>query len=808
MTVARAVESLDIPEGHLTLNMIASNSKLLLATGFATIVLSMGLTAGIGITIINSSVSRIDTLLIENKQKSSLIAQMQRITRERTVSLQKMLIMQDPFERDEEGLRFRSYGAQFVSTRNALWAMSLTNEEAGKFQSILDVVSVNAPFQLDLADRILSDRMEGVQQLLNTIAIPEQKHIYAMLTAFLNSQEQASNNAVSEARDAYNNALYMMSLLALLVLLLGSVIAVFVIKRISVTEKRLFNEMERAHITLHSIGDAVITTNQCGVIEQMNAAAEVLTGVGQMKAQGLPYEQVLSLSFETQELPGPSPLDEVLSRGYVNTSDGDVLLIRPDKTELAIEYTAAPIYDRSRNITGAILVFRDVTEMRALSHQLAFQVRHDPLTGLFNRRELEVCLEHALAEVRRYPEKGSWLCCIDLDRFKLINDTCGHIAGDELLKQVAAILQSRLREIDTICRIGGDEFAMLLSDCTREDALKIAGNIRRSIEEFRFAWGDRTYNLTASIGITSVTPDSGSTHDLLSAADTACYIAKEAGRNRIHAYDSYRDDAILQRTDEMEMIHKLNCALETDGFVLYGQLIEPLSKNGGRPHIEILLRMLSDDGTIIPPMAFIPAAEHYSLMPSIDRWVITNTLRHFTGKPVEGFGSEYCICINLSAQSICDVEFLPFVLAELDNTDLPCQNVCFEITETAAIANLTNAMQFIGAVKEKGCLFALDDFGSGLSSFSYLKNLPVDYIKIDGCFIRDMNHDPIDHAMVESINQIGRVMGIKTIAEYVENKKLVETLRDIGVDYAQGYGIARPVPVTSLIRDMEPKLSA
>jgi len=790
------------------LNLIASNSKSLLAAGFATIVLLMGLTAGIGISILNSRVSRIDALLIENKQKSSLIAQMQRITRERTVSLQKMLIMQDPFERDDEGQRFSSYGAEFIATRDRLWALSLTDEETRIFSSILSVVSVNAPNQLDLADRILSDQMEGVQESLNTVAIPQQKHIYAMLTAFMNYQEQVSRNTVSDARNAYNSALYLMILLALLVLVLGSVIAFFVIKRISVTEKRLFNEMERAHITLHSIGDAVITTNQRGIIEQMNAAAEVLTGIGQAQAQGLPYEQVLSLSFETQELPEPSPLDKVLSLGRVKTSDGDVLLIRPDKTELAIEYTAAPIYDRSRHITGAILVFRDVTEMRALSHQLAFQVRHDPLTGLFNRRELEVCLEHALAEVRRYPEKGSWLCCIDLDQFKLINDTCGHIAGDELLKQIAAILQSRLREIDTVCRIGGDEFAMLLSDCAREDALKIAGGIRRAIEEFRFPWGDRTYNLTASIGITSVTPDSGSTHDLLSAADTACYIAKEAGRNRIHAYDGCSDDAISQRTDEMEMVHKLNRALETNGFVLYGQLIKPLSETGGRLHIEVLLRMLSDDGTIIPPMAFIPAAEHYSLMPRIDRWVITNTLRHFSDNLTEVTGDGYRICINLSAQSICDTEFLPFVLAELNNTDLPCSDVCFEITETAAIANLTNAMQFIGAVKEKGCLFALDDFGSGLSSFAYLKNLPVDYIKIDGCFIRDMMRDPIDHAMVESINQIGRVMGIKTIAEYVENKKLVETLRDIGVDYAQGYGIARPVPVTSLARDMEPKLSA
>jgi diguanylate cyclase (GGDEF)-like protein/PAS domain S-box-containing protein len=778
------------------------NSKSLLASGFATVVLLMGLTAGIGISIVNSSVSRIDSLVLESKQKSSLIAQMRRITRERTVSLQKMFIMQDPFARDEEAQIFHSYGNEFITARDKLQALPLSNEETNILRSILSIVSINAPFQLDLADRILSDELAGIQQELDTVAIPRQEHVYEKLTNFLNYEEQASGNAVSEARDAYNKALYLMTLLAVLVLVLSGVIAFFVIKCISVTEKRLFHEMERAHITLHSIGDAVITTDRHGSIEQMNAAAEVLTGVERTQAQGLPYEKVLFLSFEMQGLPGPSPLDEVLSDGDVKTSDGDVLLVRPDKTELAIEYTAAPIYGRSSNVTGAILVFRDVTETRALSHQLAYQVRHDPLTSLFNRRELEVCLEHALAEVRRYPARISWLCCIDLDQFKLINDSCGHIAGDELLKQIAAILQSRLREMDTVCRMGGDEFAMLLSNCSREDALRIADGIRCGVEEFRFAWGEQTYNLTASIGITPVTPDSGSTHDLLSAADTACYIAKEAGRNRIHSSDDNSDNMIVQRANEIEMVHRLNRALETGGFALYGQLIKPLSNTGGRLHIEILLRMLSADGEITPPMAFIPAAERYSLMPRIDRWVVTNTLRLFSGNRAEETDSACCICINLSAQSICDAEFLPFVLAQLDNTGLPCSDLCFEITETAAIANLTNAMKFIGAVKEKGCRFALDDFGSGLSSFAYLKNLPVDYLKIDGCFVRDMMDDPIDHAMVESISQIGRVMGIETIAEYVENTSLVETLSNIGVDYAQGYGIARPVPVASLAGDL------
>ncbi|MDT8386509.1 MAG: EAL domain-containing protein [Thiogranum sp.] len=762
--------------------------------------LLMSLLMVIGLSIVNSNFSRIDSLLLEKKEKIALIAKMRRASRERTVSLQKMLMLDDPFARDEEAQVLRSYGAQFIAARDGLRQLPLTADEERRFQAILERVSVNAPFQLELLDKILSGRTDGVWRTLHEIAIPRQEIISEMLSSFINYQGQVATDAVAATRGAYTRALYLMSLLAGLVILLAATIAVFVTRHIAVAEQRLQNERERAQITLHSIGDAVITVDHLGRIEQMNTVAEQLTGFTLKQIRGRPSDEVLELAHEAPGLPMLAPLAGALSRGEVARSDGDALLVHPNNSRLAIQYTAAPIHDPNGTVTGAILVFRDVTDMRKLTHQLEHQARHDELTGLFNRREMEACLERELAEVRRYPDKISWLCFMDMDQFKLINDTCGHAAGDELLKQIASILALRLRAVDLVSRIGGDEFAWLISDCSRETAVGIVESIRYAIELQHFSWEDKTYSPTASIGMTPVTPCGGNPIDLLSAADAACYVSKESGRNRLHVYEQ-NDVYIERRTGEMEMVHKLNGALERDGFTLYGQLIKPLADGTCRLHIEILLRMLGEAGAPVLPGAFIPAAERYNLMPRIDRWVVSNTLRQFSAAVGPDFHHSCCICINLSAQSICEDGFLPFVLAELKHSSLPPADVCFEITETAAIANLSKAMKFIGAVTRTGCQFALDDFGSGLSSFAYLKNLPVNFLKMDGCFVRDMMVNPIDQAMVESISQIGRLMGMETIAECVEDPAVIDLLRQVGVDYAQGYAVGHPVPIAGLLQE-------
>jgi diguanylate cyclase (GGDEF)-like protein/PAS domain S-box-containing protein len=443
---------------------------------------------------------------------------------------------------------------------------------------------------------------------------------------------------------------------------------------------------------------------------------------------------------------------------------------------------------------NVLVTCEDISEARILSEQLEYQAKHDALTGLINRVEFEKRLRRVLNA--ESDDGDHALCYLDLDQFKVINDTCGHLAGDELLRRVSDILNTVVRKRDTLARMGGDEFAVLLEHCPLEQAKRVANELLRCIETFRFVWEGKRFALSVSIGLVPMRAGSGTLADILSAADAACYVAKDAGRNRIHIY--YSDDIELsRRRGEMEWVSKINHALEEDRFCLEMQAISwldetPEQKRG--KHYELLLRMLADDGQLIYPGAFLSAAERYSLSEKVDRWVVSSTLDWLASNKAELEALAVC-SINLSGHSMGDDEFLDFLLIQFEQSIVPPEKICFEITETAAIANLGAAIQFIHALKEIGCLFALDDFGTGVSSFNYLKNLPVDFIKIDGSFIREIHKDPIDFAMVRSINEIGQVMGKQTIAEFVENDAILKVLRSIGIDYAQGYAIGRPEPI-------------
>ena len=427
---------------------------------------------------------------------------------------------------------------------------------------------------------------------------------------------------------------------------------------------------------------------------------------------------------------------------------------------------------------------------RRLSHQAS----HDPLTGLINRREFEARVERALRGARDGQHLHT-LCYLDLDQFKVVNDTCGHVAGDELLRQLSGLLQAKLRERDTLARLGGDEFGVLLENCGVDEAQPIAEVLRQAVKDFRFVWQDRSFGIGVSIGMVALNGDSGNLSTLFSAADAACYAAKDRGRNRVHVYQE-QDDELLRRRGEMQWVNRITRAMEENRFRLYVQPIYPADPASAAPaHFEVLLRMLDDNGEPVLPMAFIPAAERYNLMPAIDRWVISTAFaycqqRAASSEPMEG------ICtVNLSGHSLCDELFLEFVERQFELNKVPYKQICFEITETAAISKLNEAVEFIRRLKEKGVVFSLDDFGSGLSSFTYLKNLPVDFIKIDGAFVRDMASDPMDRAMVESIHHIGHVMGLKTIAECVESEESLDHLRSIGVDYVQGEWLQAPLPL-------------
>jgi diguanylate cyclase (GGDEF)-like protein/PAS domain S-box-containing protein len=561
-------------------------------------------------------------------------------------------------------------------------------------------------------------------------------------------------------------------------------------------EEALFREKESAQITLQSIGDGVITTDASSVIDYINPVAEQLTGWRLEDAMGRPVEEIFRAFHEETCEPLENPLTVSIRRARPIKSVRPMLLIRRDGNELYVESTASPIRGGNGKVAGGVLVFHDVSESRELNRRLSYHASHDLLTGLVNRREFEHRLERALKSAKAR-ESSYALCYLDIDQFKIVNDTCGHSAGDALLGQVGALLKSKVRWRDTLSRIGGDEFGILLESCTLDEAMHMAESLREAVRNFRFSWEERVFRLGASIGVVPITADNEDVASVLSAADSACAAAKEQGRNRVHSF-AENDIELMRRRREMQWAARINAALEEGRFELFRMPILPLQKPETGAHYELLLRMRDEGGRIVAPDAFIAAAERYGITPSIDRWVIENALRWLVSEADERERLAMC-SINLSGQSLGDDKFLPYVIDQFHRSGLDASKICFEITETAAVASFSQANRFIQALRELGCKFALDDFGTGLSSFGYLKHFPVDFLKIDGSFVREILHDPIDREMVRSINEIGHLTGKQTIAEFAENAEIIQMLKNIGVDFAQGYGVAQPQRVLKAV---------
>jgi diguanylate cyclase (GGDEF)-like protein/PAS domain S-box-containing protein len=562
-------------------------------------------------------------------------------------------------------------------------------------------------------------------------------------------------------------------------------------------KEALQQEKDRAQVTLSSIGDGVITTDMNGNIEYMNTVAEISTGWKLEDARDRPMHKVFSLIDEKSQDEPPNPARQCLEQGKSIMLAGHLLLAHRYRDQhMSVEVNASPILDTNADITGVVLVFHDVTELHGLAKKMSYQASHDSLTGLLNRREFESMLKQAINNARQENNQHA-LCYLDLDNFKVVNDTSGHIAGDELLKQLTIKLRMELREADTLARLGGDEFGILLEGCSIENATEVAESLRQIVEDFRFVWDNNFFRIGVCIGMVPIDQECGTLSDILSAADSACYVAKEQGRNRVHIYEP-NDEAVAERHGQMQWVQRIQNVLEEDRFRLFFQPIAKLSREPGEEnttHGEVLIRMLDDYNRIVGPGSFISSAERYQLMPAIDRWVVSNTFRMLTLDKQRISAHVSTCCINLSGQSLSDERFMEFLVSEIRESGVAPELLCFEITETAVIANLCNASSLISKLRAMGCRFALDDFGVGLSSFGYLKNLAVDYLKLDGCFVKNMVHDKTDMAMVEAINQIGHSMDIRTIAEFVEDEQTLEAVRKIGIDYAQGYEIAKPVPI-------------
>lgn len=552
-----------------------------------------------------------------------------------------------------------------------------------------------------------------------------------------------------------------------------------------------------AQVTLDSIGDGVLATNAEGRIEYLNPVAERLTGWERSEALGRPLPEIFRLTEPAGDQEIERLLRHCLEEGQSFRLTERSALERRDGRRYAVESTGAPIRAHDGSILGAVLVFQDVSDKRLMALQLAHQATHDELTGLLNRQAFDGHLQHALEEARSRASVHV-LCYMDLDQFKLVNDTCGHLAGDELLCRVTGLLHESMRgDTDFVARLGGDEFAVLFSRSTLAQAERQVAEFHRALQQFRFTWRDKTFAVGASIGLVPITREFKTVAHLLSAADHACYAAKEKGRNRVQIYQE--DDAtFIRRHGEMNWVVRIQQTLEQNRFRLFSQQIQPLSPLVPPGlYFEVLLRMMEDDGRIHLPSDFIRAAERYGMMRAIDRWVIRNCIRALTSQPPPFLDLLQICAINLSAVSLGDEGFLAFLDEELAASGALPGKLCFEITETAAIENLPQARRVLSHLTAKGIRFSLDDFGTGMSSYSYLKELPVSFLKIDGKFIKDIVTDPLDQAMVESINQVGHVMGIETVAEGVTNAAVVERLKDLGVDYAQGHWISPPRPLGS-----------
>ncbi|HEY4369894.1 MAG TPA: EAL domain-containing protein [Steroidobacteraceae bacterium] len=550
--------------------------------------------------------------------------------------------------------------------------------------------------------------------------------------------------------------------------------------------------------TLDSLGEGIITTDVNGRIDYINRAGEQLVGVQAVDALGKTLTDIISLVDETDRRSLGDPVRQCLTtQTKVTVGRRGLMISRDGRDERSVELTVTPLKGYKGDLAGAVIVVRDVSELRGIARQMSYQASHDALTGLVNRREFERRLEESLDAAHANTSRHV-LAYLDLDRFKVVNDSCGHMAGDGMLREVAALIKETVRDSDTVGRLGGDEFGLLLIGCPLEKARQIADDVVHKINDYRFVWKDKIFNIGVSIGLIEITRESGAPDELMSAADSACYVAKKQG-NHVHVY-SARDEAVARHRGEIHWLQRLQTALKDNRFELMAQPIVATAASPTQgPALEVLLR-LQDDNVPggISPVEFLRAAERYRLMSDVDRWVVQAALTAL-GRGAIRLPPGRSLAINLSGQTLGDPLFLEYVVDVLDRTGVSPLQLCFEVTENSVITNIEHAERFIGVLHGMGCHFALDDFGRGLSSFGNLKNLSLDYLKIDGSFIRNLATDTVNQAMVAAMIKLARTLNFQVIAEQVEDDGALEAAKKMGVDFVQGYHLGRPQPLARAV---------
>ncbi len=559
-------------------------------------------------------------------------------------------------------------------------------------------------------------------------------------------------------------------------------------------EVSLSRSKRQAQYTLESISEGVITTDNQGCIDYMNRAAETMVGANRDDAAGHKTGELFSLIDDADRRSLGDPVERCLSiRRRVNMGRRALLVSKDGKQEHSVEISASPIQGPSNSISGTVVVFHDVGEIRGLTQQMSYQATHDALTGLINRREFERRLQEAMDSAHAQ-EAVHILCYMDLDRFKAVNDSCGHIAGDNMLREVSSLIKEQVRDSDFVGRLGGDEFGTLLMGCPIDKAQQIAADICNAVADYRFVWKDKIFNIGISVGLVQISLASGTLQDVISAADSACYVAKQRGRGQVHVY-SARDEAIARDRGDIQWLRQLQDALHGGKFELAMQpIIATGSGDGNGPAVEVLIRMPDERGHHTNSADFLRSAERYQLMPQIDRWVVNATLGAINAHEIKLASNRSC-AINISGQTLGDEGFLDFVVGALDHSGVSPGSVCFEVTESAISTNVQYAQRFIEVLHGIGCEFSLDDFGSGLGAFSNLKHLPIDYLKIDGSYTRNLSSDRVNQEMVAAMIKLARTMNFKVVAEQVEEQEDFDWLRDNGVDFVQGNFVDPPAPL-------------
>ncbi len=556
-------------------------------------------------------------------------------------------------------------------------------------------------------------------------------------------------------------------------------------------EVSLSRSKRQAQYTLESIAEGVITTDNDGRIDYMNLAAESLIGTNRDDASGHRIGELFTLVDDADRRPLGDPVERCLAmRRRVNMGRRAVLVTVDGEHEHSVELTASPVRGPSNSISGTVVVFHDVSELRGLTRKMSYQATHDPLTGLINRREFERRLDEAMDSAHA-DEAVHMLFYMDLDRFKAVNDSCGHMAGDNMLREVAALIRDEVRDSDYVGRLGGDEFGAILMGCPIDKARQIATDICNAVADYRFVWKDKIFNIGISIGLVEISHASGTLQDVMSAADSACYMAKQQGRSQVHVY-SARDEAVARERGDIQWLRQLQSALHEDSFELAVQpIIAMHGKAESGPAVEVLIRLPDGRGRSTDSAEFLRPAERYQMMPQIDRWVIRTTLGAISSGEIKLPAHRSC-AINLSGQTLGDEAILGFVVDALDRTGVAPSSICFEVTETAILSNVQQAQRFIEVLHGIGCEFSLDDFGSGLGSFSSLKHLPIDYLKIDGTYTRNLQTDLVNQEMVNAMIKLARTMEFRIVAEQVEHQEDFDWLRSVGVDFVQGHFVEAP----------------